>query len=114
MREIKFRAWDPFSKKMDYDCSDSLSLWNGLLVPEGDCFPMQFTGLKDRAGKEIFEGDIVKAPSGVRWQIAFGNCRFYLFSVERDLLPDHSLDDEQYNSGLEVIGNVHENGDLLK
>jgi len=61
MREIKFRAWLPTIKKMTY----SHTLQELLHFPHPDEFPdntewLQFTGLVDRNGKEIYEGDIVR------------------------------------------------------
>jgi len=60
VREIKFRAWNKENKKMDYfhlTHGDSYGI-GGDIFPEYEI--MQYTGLKDKNGKEIYEGDIMK------------------------------------------------------
>ena len=65
MREIKFRAWDNRNKIMDIP--DHIA--NGI---DGEKYQiMQYTGLKDNNGKEIYEGDIVKIVKGVIFNIIF-------------------------------------------
>lgn len=70
MRDIKFRAWWPEDKIMTYVFSVDFAQ-GGILVGDGcwhqeligeKCKLMQYTGLDDKNGKEIYEGDIFKAP----------------------------------------------------
>jgi uncharacterized phage protein (TIGR01671 family) len=107
MREIRFRAWDEDEKMMVQ--------WNELrdtqLFNDGfdndHCVLMQFTGLKDKNGKEIYEGDIVK---GKKYT---GPVEYYLdgFRIYSDPCSE-GLADWGYDE-REVIGNVFENEELL-
>lgn len=105
-REIKFRAWDKKDK-----------LWvAGFNIPQsgintewGDKVLMQFTGLKDKNGKEIYEGDIVKLKYGPPYEVKYSqkDAMFILTTTNSVGLGMDLVDKE-------IIGNVWENSDLLK
>jgi len=110
MREIKFRVWDIEKKQMLH--IHTLFLKNkDEICPPG--ILMQYTGLKDKNGKEIYEGDIVHFQSQfshesftevVGWEIENGDemgtyTGFGLFYKAKE---------------YEVIGNIYENPELLE
>ena len=127
-REIKFRAWDNYSKsfiqdneyligldgkfyRMDFysgiaNYEDGSLIWNELQ----NITLSQFTGLLDKNGKEIFESDILK----IYYE---GNQRYYLKEVKwlNDAINKgrwDALDNCAYTS-CEVIGNIYQNPELL-
>jgi len=122
MREIKFRAWD--GKKM-YSPDELIQVGNegcttgyydGSGCPKySDHELMQYTGLKDKNGKEIYEGDIVLhdgLPGAKNGRsIVFEDCCFMI----KGKTPSDDWHVGRY-SGLntEVIGNIYENPELLE
>ena len=110
MREIKFRAWDKYLNMMQ----DWLYLrtWTPKNWNESGIELMQYTGLKDKSGREIYEGDIVswyKEPMTIIYAEVFAG---YQMQTPNELghTPFHAGDAEV----VEVIGNIYENPELLK
>lgn len=109
-REIKFRAW---SDEMYYDvgCAKGVAVFTHNCMPVFDGVIMQYTGLKDKNGKEIYEGDVVRA---------------FDSRLEKSYNLTVVWDQDACSSGwtlsgigwhqdeLEVIGNIYEDPHLLK
>lgn len=116
--------------------------------PEIHKFPVyadtigQYTGLTDKNGNKIFEGDIFKFKDEI-WESSYTSCgteydswevenyavvgyseetarfdfvkyKFYENSVEADLHENHDLEFADFVSELEIVGNIHDNPELLK
>jgi uncharacterized phage protein (TIGR01671 family) len=108
MREIKFRAWDKRDKRWKkalrlsffgelYDCGGVHIHGN-----RANSFILnQYTGVKDKNGKEIFEGDVVRINTSEEEVVNVEDmCEFYA-----NYISDLSFPEEAF----EVIGNIHEN-----
>ena len=132
MREIKFRAWDEESKEMIFSDDDTgenfFSFYDGKMVAAvieevtsgSDCEPdyntsrelgvvMQFTGLRDRTGVEIYEGDIVKNSQCPGSSIMV--VKYYGGGFDPFAIPNWECSADPNES--EVIGNIYENPELL-
>lgn len=136
----KFRAWDKHGQKMF--ANDELIIWNGNVYANDSkkltCnnlkgwsideeYLMQSTGLFDRNGKEIFEGDIVKRDGIKRPEVVkFGEwidvdtlgfkeqyIGFYFESEYEGQKRLYSVE-SKFNNLCKVIGNIYENPELLE
>lgn len=122
MRKIKFRAWSKEVKKMFYSVwlnSDgkvehAYNVDNNHHVinkpgtfTEEDCIPMQFTGLTDRKGVEIYEGDLLFNNGHEPGLVRFEKGRFGVGEFLVDLY-------KYSGDAKEVIGNIYEHPHLLK
>ena len=129
-REIKFRGWIKSKNKMeevwqidfvkkansDKLVANEVSIDDELLGVDTQVILMQFTGLKDKNGKEIYEGDIVINQWGIREEVNLEPID--VADYENGwagfgwVLETHSLED--IKEKVEVIGNIYENKELLK
>lgn len=141
MREIKFRAWDKENAIMIYD-SDSeanFTAFDGQITvkymieqyyegggeilsrkikEECDVEIMQFTGLTDKNGKEIYEGDIFHVAKNKKYTVKYlhGTSNFELYVGCFGLYHDEDLFfpfDEYAMGHGEVIGNIYETPQLI-
>ena len=116
MRTIKFRAWDELNQEMVYEktgiFSGGKSSWEILKLYEN---VMQFTGLHDNKGKEIYEGDIVKAhshkPTDFKIEFIEGGFCAARNGIEYPININHFY--PSIGCTIEVIGNIYEHPHLL-
>lgn len=147
MREIKFRIYDKGRKQWVHDTDHAISLFGEYVIfgeilrrPDdsivsldelNDLDAMQYTGLKDRNGREIYEGDILRGTMEkirimdnkrtgkyvtktvtIEWQDEWGRFQLKNTSGNFELLPCTKQD--WIAEFYEVIGNIFENPELCK
>ena len=113
MREIKFRAWYKYGKKMvdlykitPFAVADHNGTMDGLFLPfDNNMILMQFTGLLDKNGKDIFEGDVLK----LTHEYDQTEDKFHLHDFIDDTCYLRMFDMEN----IEIIGNQYENPELI-
>lgn len=134
-RELKFRAWGKNIKEYMGDGKGACNVVNilGDLLKQGGWVIEQYTGLNDKNGKEIYEGDIVRLYEHDWWDGKIvkhhknprveGNFVVY---YDDDLAAFEMENTQPYDNGIrgiepfgfasqeyEVVGNIHENPELL-
>lgn len=104
---FKFRVWNDMQKF--YSPDDHYIDEDGELNTDGKYIVEQCTGLKDKNGKLIYEGDFLKDNNGI-WQVLWDEkeAAFYLYNKKRDFHLSPFIGE------FEVIGNIHENPELLE
>ena len=130
-REIKFRAWDKVKKEMCFDVTPDPSKFSHCWVDRGiggehadgdeERYSelMQYTGSKDKTGREVYEGDILR-----QWDDLFVITEMehgsFGITVYKELRNGGTVEDCHYvisalvPDSCEIIGNIYENPELLE
>lgn len=138
MRTIKFRVWNDKTKSWIHGPNsrpdlDGINLFgenvllgnllNGVSIEDlNEIHTLQYTGLKDKNGKSIFEGDVIRIqtsddPEDLQWellQVCFISGKFALFNEGILDFENFIVSSDRTKADVEIVGNIFENPDLIK
>jgi len=113
MRTIKFRAWEDDRNKMFENAQEHIEFF--AMLNQDNYHIMQYTGLKDKKGVEIYEGDIVEYDTDfgdgkLKEEISFKDGGFFTGTqaISELVISNDTMEH------FEVIGNIYDNPELLK
>ena len=119
---FKFRAWNKETKTMHYkaeqayDCMTGTPLFYkssfGDVLDDENYIVEQCTGLKDKNGKLIYEGDVLSDYDGFKILVRWDDLELKYGFVP--VLKNNTEDLDIYPNECEVIGNIHQNPELMK
>ena len=126
MREIKFRAWWGEQKIM-HEFGLGQDYFKHLFSPiDGENYTcelefadaiMQYTGLKDKNGKEIYEGDVLQYKEGINYMVKYSNNKGRYYVQVKNKWNDYKANFRKSitwaSERCVIIGNIYENPELL-